>query len=90
MNHSEKELWAFLVNVHDSIEEGLLSSMLADVGIPVLKKSRGSGDYMEIYMGISPSGIDLYVPDSKLNESKEIINGLVSLAEEIEDGVEEE
>jgi len=89
MNQAEKDQWAFLVNVHDSIEEGMLSSLLADDGIPVLKKSRGSGAYMEIYMGISYTGIDLYVPEGKLSESREIIES-VRIIDEVEDGREGE
>ncbi len=65
--------WAFVANARDQIEAGMLESMLSEAGIPVLKKSKGSGAYMEVYMGISHTGIDLYVPETSLKEAVQII-----------------
>ncbi len=86
----EKDLggsWVYLLNVRDHMEVGLLKSLLAEAGIPVLLKSKGSGAYMEIYMGISQTGIDLYVPLGRIDEALNII-GLETRAEKPDqDGV---
>lgn len=55
------------------MEEGLIKSLLAEAGIPVREKRKGSGAYMEVYMGISHTGIDLYVPSGRIDEALDII-----------------
>jgi hypothetical protein len=65
--------WVYLLNVRDHMEEGLIKSLLAEAGIPVREKRKGSGAYMEVYMGISHTGIDLYVPSGRIDEALDII-----------------
>ncbi len=85
---SESKSWIFLVNARDHIEAGMLSSILSEAGIPVMNKSKGSGAYMEIYMGISHTGIDLYVPGDRLNEALQILRGQVEAEEQVEESGE--
>ncbi len=82
--------WVFLVNTYDSIEEGMLASILAEAGIPVLKKAKGSGAYMEIFMGISNTGMDLYVPLASLAEASQLIGLEMGLKEKQEKGMEDQ
>lgn len=63
----------FLSGLKD-VDAKVIVSMLESYGIPVLKKSSGSGAIMEIYFGSNNFGIDLYVPSKMLKQSLELIN----------------
>ncbi len=65
--------WQLIANVRDHIEAGMIRSLLNEAGIPVMEKSKGSGAYMGIYMGISSTGIDLYVPAGQLDEAADLL-----------------
>lgn len=71
--------WVLLENVAAGYELDLITSMLAQLNIPVQKKSRGSGAYTSIYMGISITGYDIYVPSSRLLEAQELLAGIEPL-----------
>lgn len=58
----------------DKIEADVIISLLKSFNIPVMKKSKGSGELMEIYFGSSKFGVDLYVPSNALKEALELIN----------------
>lgn len=74
----------FLSNLND-VDAKIIISMLESYGIPVLKKSNGSGGIMEVYFGANNFGIDLYVPSKMLEKSLELVN-----SEPVEyDGIEE-
>lgn len=70
-----------LTVVSDEVEFTRIESLMAAAGIPVLKKHRGSGEYLELYMGISPYGIEIYVPFDALVRAKAILSGEESLPE---------
>lgn len=72
--------WKFLINVKDSYEAELVSGMLSEAGIPVLRKSKGSGAYMEIYMGFASVGFDIYVPAGQYQSALEVVK-IVGTAE---------
>ena len=72
MSHiSDKE--ALLVSNLNTIEAEIIVSKLHSYGIPVLKKSKGTGEIMEIYTGMNLYGIDLYVPTNMLEIAKELL-----------------
>jgi hypothetical protein len=65
---------AFLINVADGMEVNIVETLLNSYDIPVRKKYRDpSGAYLSVYMGSASTGVDIYVPESKLNEAKEIL-----------------
>lgn len=64
-----------LTVVPDEVAFAQVQSQLGMAGIPVLKKHRGSGEYLELYMGTSPYGIEVYVPLSALEAAKAILSG---------------
>lgn len=70
-----------LTVVADEVEFTRIESLMAAAGIPVLKKHRGSGEYLELYMGISPYGIEIYVPYDALIRAKAILSGEESVPE---------
>jgi hypothetical protein len=70
----EYEGEALLTTVSGSMEAEIIASLLGSYNIPVIKKYRGIGNYLSIYMGASNMGVDLYVPKSALETSKEILS----------------
>ncbi|WP_432664012.1 DUF2007 domain-containing protein [Wukongibacter baidiensis] len=63
----------FLISVSGEIEANGIEALLKTYDIPVLRKHRDAGGYLNIYMGMSNTGIDLFVPSRVLDEAKEII-----------------
>lgn len=66
---------AFLANLR---EDGGLSAQitvtqLEAYGIPVLRSYPWSGAVVRIYMGTARSGVDLYVPASRLEEARHLL-----------------
>lgn len=70
-----------LTVVRDDVEFTRVESLMAEAGIPVLKKHRGSGEYLEIYMGVSPYGIEVYVPFDALTRARALLSGDESVLE---------
>ncbi|HOK49900.1 MAG TPA: DUF2007 domain-containing protein [Sedimentibacter sp.] len=62
-----------LVSNLNTIEAEIIISKLKSYGIPVLKKSKGTGELMEIYTGANMFGIDIYVPSDMVELAKELL-----------------
>lgn len=71
-----KDEWQFLINVGTNYELELITSILAQEGILVMKKSQGSGAYTDVIMGNSLTGYDIYVPARRLAEAREILSNM--------------
>lgn len=69
--------WAFVKNVADDQEAVMVESILGTEGIPVQRKHKEGGSYMEIYMGMSFYGIDLFVPEDALELAKGLLESEV-------------
>ena len=54
-------------------------------GIPAYSQSDGSGEYMEIYMGTSLFGENIYVDENDARRAEEIIRGITLPADDSED-----
>ena len=54
-------------------EESITISMLHAFGIPVLQRYPGDGQLGKVVLGFSGYGSDLYVPESMLEQAKELI-----------------
>lgn len=63
-----------LISLSDSMTADMIEAKLEDSGIPVLKKHKGTGGFLNIYMGSSNLGVDLYVPSKFLEKAKEVIH----------------
>lgn len=57
----------------NGIEAEIIIAKLKSYGIPVLKKSKGTGEIMEIYTGVNLYGIDIYVSSDMLDLAKELL-----------------
>jgi hypothetical protein len=64
----------YLATVSDEMEAKIIESLLGSYDILVMEKHRGFGGYANLVLGKSMSGIDIYVPASKLEEAQEIIS----------------
>jgi len=62
-----------LVSNLNTIEAEIIISKLKSYGIPVLKKTKGTGELMEIYTGANMFGIDIYVPSDMVELAKELL-----------------
>ena len=69
--------WAFVKTVVDEQEAVMVETMLGMEGIPVQQKHREAGSVMEVYMGISRYGIDLFVPEDALELAKGLLESEV-------------
>ena len=64
----------YLCTVHDSRQADILESKLRGEGIPALRREDGFGNITEIVAGFNAwSEIELYVPEDKLEDAKNII-----------------
>lgn len=63
-----------LTTVDNSIQADLIESLLKAYNIPVYKRYKESGAFMEVYMGMSRSGVDIFVPSKLKQKALEIIS----------------
>ena len=69
---------AFLANIR---EDGGLSAQMAVTqleayGIPVLRQYPWGGAVVRLYLGTTRSGVDLYVPASRLDEARQLLEAV--------------
>lgn len=85
----EKKPWrdgVYLCTTKNSFEADLLESKLRSEGIPSIKKFKGAGNFLEIFMGSNSAyPIDIYVPEEALEDAKNIIVAVPILSDEIPD-----
>ncbi len=60
----------------DRIEADMLVEALNRQGIPAYAESKGSGDYLNIYMGTSIFGETVYVDENDVSRALEIIDDM--------------
>lgn len=72
----------------DRIQADMIVEALNENGIPAYTESQGSGGYMNIYMGTSVFGTDIYVDEADTARAKEIVAALSLPAEENDDARE--
>ena len=66
----------------------MLIEALNEEGIPAYSQTDGSGEYMEIYMGTSLFGEDIYVDESDAARAEEIIKGMTLPADDAQQTAE--
>ncbi|WP_418725832.1 hypothetical protein [Dysosmobacter sp.] len=73
--YGDPEEPAFLVNLRE--DGGLWAEMTASrleaCGIPVLRQYPWGGAAVRLYLGTAHSGVDLYVPVSRLDEARQLL-----------------
>lgn len=73
LNPSDED-WIFLKNTGSGYELEILSSLLEQYEIPVLKKESGYTRLPSFIMGESIGSYNIYVPASKIAQAREIID----------------
>ena len=73
----------FLTSV-DEMEYGIIESLMNAYNIPCVKRHKGAGQYVSVYMGVSKFGVDVLVPKRLLEQAQELLKS--NMAEESEDG----
>ena len=73
---------AFLITAGDSIEADIIESKLSIAQIPVYRKYREPGAYLEIILGNTTMGIDLFVPEEKLEEAKKLLESASDVSDD--------
>ena len=68
---NDKEM--LLLSNLDTIEAEIITSKLQSYGIPVLKKSKGTGGILEIYTRANLYGIDIYVPSQMFELANQLL-----------------
>jgi hypothetical protein len=73
---AEKE-WrggVYLCTAKNSFEADIFESKLEGEGIPCLKRYRGAGNFVEIFMGNDMAyPIDIYVPEAAFEDARNIV-----------------
>lgn len=64
--------FALLGNYNDH-EVDIVESLLRQMDIPVMRKYPDTGAYLEVYLGTSPFGVALYVPESQLSMARGVV-----------------
>jgi hypothetical protein len=65
-----------VASVANSIEANLILNLLQSNDIQCLKKDIGSGSYMNLYLGFSVFGEDIYVDEKDSQRAKSLINDI--------------
>jgi hypothetical protein len=73
-----------LKSVGSVVEAELIANLLRNSNIPALRKSTGVGGYMNIYMGYSVFGEEIYVDENDYEKALEILKELDDYEEEPE------
>lgn len=72
------------------LEDDMLTQMLTAYGIPSVRRYPNDGDLGRIYLGVSASGVDIYVPESMLDEAQALITSGESTSEDAQELIEDE
>lgn len=80
----------FLLTAADDAEAGMYRAMLEEARIPVLCKHQSGGQGPAVILGSSCFGVDLYVPEARLEAAKAIVQGEREISDEEENEDEEQ
>lgn len=72
-NHEFSGEEVFLITAANEREYDVYKSLLEAYGIPVLKKPREAGGYLNISMGMNVYGADIYVPEKYYKDAVELV-----------------
>lgn len=73
MTERKNENETLLLSGLSTMEADIIISKLKSFGIPVLKKTKGTGQFMEIFTGSNPYGTDLYVASDMFEIAMELV-----------------
>ncbi len=74
-----------IYSARDRVEADLLVQALLNQDIPAYRQGAAGGDYMDIYMGNSVYGENIYVDEKDKDAAMEIIQSIVTPVEQEEE-----
>jgi len=75
----------FLTHVREVALEGqIVMNMLTSAGIPVLKEYPNDGAFGKVIIGLSGTGLELYVPETMAEDAKALISEDFEEAEDVQ------
>lgn len=67
---------AFLIHCSPlDLEADMIQSLLESYHIPSIRRLPGDGAFGQVILGMSGNGIELYVPQSMLDEARALLEG---------------
>jgi len=75
---------ALLCSANSHTEVAMLEAVLKSNNIPVIIKRRNAGDAMMVYMAMSSTQADLYVPSKLLEEAEMLLSDVIDCEEDAE------
>lgn len=79
----------YLMSVSNEIEAKHIEDILKHNNIPVLKKHRGAGEYIQLYLGASNLGINIYVPSNLKEMAKYILRKNSDMQQYYEENIDQ-
>ena len=77
---------AFLTHLNVTDMEGqIVMSLLESAEIPVVTQYPNNGEFGKVIIGVSGTGIELYVPEHLLEDAQGLLNGEFEEFEELEE-----
>lgn len=64
----------FLITVSNSFEADMYESILYSCDIPIYKRARSGSEHLEIYLGMTNMGVDIYVDEENIDDAKEVLD----------------
>lgn len=69
--------WVTLTNVANDIEFETVASLLRIADIPCIRKIRGVDGFITVIIGVPIGGIEVLVPEDRLEEAGQLLNAEV-------------
>lgn len=57
------------------MEADMMQSMLESYGIPSIRRAPGDGAFGEVVLGMSGTGVDIFVPSSMAEDAEALLKG---------------
>ena len=75
--------WRAVLQDRNALDIGLTQSLLTSFGIPMVFRFPNNGELGSVILGHAGGGTDVYVPETLLEDAKNIINTENIIEEEI-------
>lgn len=65
----------WIATLSDAVELEMLKSLYEENHVHYWMKHRETGEFIHLYMGHSPFGVDIYVPEAEYDEARALYEG---------------
>lgn len=74
IDYDENIKFTFLISVENRIKSSIIQNFLADANILSFIKDKEAGTYLNVYIGESIYGVDIFVDENNYEKAKELID----------------